>query len=65
MALFDSGETDMPCEKCGAIHVVTWKDYPEKDKSLIECEKPGCDGIVIECRGTREYWRARLKDSDA
>lgn len=62
MVSFQTGTDEIACEKCGAVHLVSYRDYPEKDRSLIHCKVPGCEGIVIETRSTIEYLSAKLKD---
>lgn len=61
MATWEDGKSDMPCQTCGAVHVVQWKDYPERDKGVVTCLVPGCDGIVKKWKGTRDYGPAALK----
>jgi hypothetical protein len=65
MATWSEGKDDLPCGKCGAVHVVPYRDYPEKDRGVVHCRADGCDGIVIAWKGTRDYSdeRARLKDA--
>jgi hypothetical protein len=60
MPPFAKGEDPINCEKCGQLHIVSYIDYPEKDRSEISCLVPGCGGIVIKGRSTREYISARL-----
>lgn len=63
---FGTGTERIPCEKCGAVHVVSYVDYPgDHENSLIRCLVEGCGGIVIETRSTRSYLEAKLKDAPA
>ena len=43
------------------MHLVRYRDYPERDSSLILCEVMR-GGVVIETKSTREYLEAKLKD---
>jgi len=60
-----TGTSDIACQKCGAVHVVEWIDRPDRDRSKVVCEVPGCDGIVIETKTSRDWGPACLKEPNA
>ena len=62
MGTWEEGKTEIACETCGAVHIVQWKQYPVKDKGVVTCEVPSCNGIVKEWKGTRDYGPAVLKE---
>lgn len=55
---WETGKIDMTCE-CGAVSVVPYKDYPEKDKGEVIC--PSCGGVLHKWKGTRDFGIAVLK----
>ncbi len=65
MATWSEGEEERRCKKCGALHVVKYRDFPDRDRSTVSCLAPGCGGFVIEVDGTRDWGPARLKDPPA
>ena len=61
MGTWSEGETEFDCTKCGATHIVSWKNYPDRDQGVVVCEVEGCGGVVKKWEGTRDYGAARLK----
>ncbi|MGH1331306.1 MAG: hypothetical protein ACRBBK_10525 [Paracoccaceae bacterium] len=55
---FETGKIEMTCG-CGAVCVVPYKDYPEKDKGEVFC--PACGGSLHKWKGTRDFGIATLK----
>lgn len=57
------GEMEMTCKHCGAVNMVEYTDYPERDRGTVACA--GCNGELHKWHGTRDFGYARLKpDSD-
>lgn len=53
------GEEDRSCDSCGAVNVVGYTDYPERDKGELPCA--GCGTVLVKWKGTRDYQTATLK----
>ncbi len=58
MAFFKSTE-DHTCKACEAVNVVSFTDYPEKDRYSVDCA--GCGKVLLSGKGTRDYHEATLK----
>lgn len=59
MSMLEKGTTEMTCEHCDAVNVVSYTDYPERDKGTLNCA--GCGGDFLAWKGTRDYHTANLK----
>lgn len=58
MATWDGGEQEMACARCGAVHLVAYKDYPARDRGKELCR--ACGEVLIEWSSTRDYTVLRL-----
>ena len=53
------GTEERACDQCGAVNLVSFTDYPERDKGELLCA--GCNAVLIKWKGTRDYHDAVLK----
>ena len=60
--MLEKGEMEMTCKSCNAVNIVSYTDYPERDRGSLACA--GCGAILIEWKGTRDFHAARLKPND-
>jgi ribosomal protein S27E len=60
--MFETGKVEMACKSCGAINIVPYKDYPEKDKGIVDCA--GCGQELHKWKGTRDFGIANLKEEE-
>lgn len=58
--LFQSTQ-DHTCKACGAVNVVSFTDYPERDRYSVDCA--GCGANLVSGKGTRDFHTATLKDT--
>ena len=59
MALFQSTE-DHTCDGCGAINVVSFTDYPDRDRYTVDCAS--CGQVLLSGKGSRFYESSALKE---
>ena len=59
--MLEKGKIDMTCEHCDAVNVVSFTDYPERDKGELACA--ACGGLLHKWKGTRDFHTAALKGS--
>ena len=57
--LFKSTE-DYTCKACSAVNVVSFTDYPEKDRYSVDCA--GSGEVLLSGKGTRDHHTAVLKE---
>jgi len=55
---WETGTTELTCEHCGARHLVSYRDYPVRDKGSLACLK--CGKELIRWNGTRDYTDVQL-----
>lgn len=53
------GNEDRSCDHCDTVNVVSYTDYPERDKGELACAS--CGGLLINWKGTRDYHTAKIK----
>lgn len=57
--MLSKGKEDRRCDHCGAVNLVSYTDFPERDKGELHCA--ACDRVLIKWKGTRDYHTATLK----
>lgn len=59
--MLNKGTEERACERCGAVNVISFTDYPQRNRGELSCAC--CGAVLFKWRGTRDYHTATLKSS--
>ena len=57
---FQTGETELTCNACGAVHRVPWDRIPFREKYQLRCQL--CRATLASAKGVHDYVEPRLVD---
>ncbi len=59
MGLFETGEDEMSCPHCGAVHRYYFTDFPVPNTGQANCQ--ACGRLMLRWDGRRDYSKFRLR----